>query len=746
MEVLFLLVERRGQLVAREEIIEKLWGKNVFLDTDNAINTAVRKIRQALKDDPEQPRFVQTVTGRGYRFIAEVAEIGAPKIVDPAAVQETVTSAGASGGIGKRWKLTVPTIVAVLGLLVGVYFSLHRVPKLTDRDTIVLADFANSTGDPVFDDTLRQGLAVQLEQSPFLSLISDERIQQTLKLMTKPADTRLTPEVSREICERTASAAVLDGSIASLGSQYVLTLRAKNCRSGDVLDEEQVQAGRKEDVLNALSQIASRFRTRVGESLSAVRSHDMPLAEATTPSLPALQAYSVGWQVSFSSGSAASVAFFQRAIEIDANFASAYAALGRMYGDIGETVLSAQNLRNAYELRDRASDQEKFFISVNYELQATGNLEKARQTCNFWAKAYPRAWLPHALLSGAIYTSLGNYEQSVEHGKIAINIDPDFSIGYANLAVSYMALEHLDEAEKTLERASDRKLETPDLFILRYAIAFMHNDNVAMERMAAEAQDKPGVDDWMANAAGFVFAYSGHLEEARKMSRRAADLARKAERRDTEALYEADEAVREALFGNVSEAKQRAGSALELSKSRDVEYGAAFALARSGDSARSQALTEDLARRFPEDTRVQFNYLPTLRALLVLNRSQSANAVELLQTAIPCELGMPSEGGSEYLLGAGNLYPVYVRGLAYLAAHRGAEAAGEFEKILDHRGIVVSDPVGALAHLQLGRAYALSGDKAKANSAYENFLRRWQDADPDIPILKQAKAEHAKLQ
>jgi eukaryotic-like serine/threonine-protein kinase len=746
MEVLFLLVERRGQLVTREEIIEKLWGKDVFLDTDNAINTAIRKIRQVLKDDPEQPRFIQTVTGRGYRFIAQVSEVGAPRIAETIAIQQkAVPSAAAEAGIGKRWRLIVPAVVAVLALLFAGYFYLRRAPKLTDKDTIVLADFANSTGDPVFDNTLRQGLAVQLEQSPFLSLISDDRIQQVLRMMAKPADTRLTPEISREICERTASAAVLDGSIASLGNEYVLTLRAKDCRSGDVLDEEQVQDGKKEDVLNALSQIASRFRTRVGESLATVRSHDIPLAEATTPALEALKAYSVGWQVSFSSGSAASVPFFQHAIEIDPNFASAYAALGRMYGDIGETVLSAENLRKAYQLRNRTSDQEKFFITVNYELQATGNLHKARQTCDLWAKAYPRAWLPHALLSGAIYTALGKYEQSVEHGKIAIGIDPDFSIGYVNLALSYMALEHLGEAGNTLQRAFDRKLETPDLLILRYAIAFVKSDKTAMERIAA-GQEQAGVDDWMANSSGFVLAYSGHLQEARKMSGRAADLARKAERRDTEALYEADEAVREALFGNVSTAKQRAGNSVELSKSRDVEYGAAFALALSGDSSRSQALTDDLTRRFPEDTRVQFNYAPTLRALLVLNHSQPATAVELLQTAIPYELGMPSEGGSEYLLGAGNLYPAYVRGLAYLAAHQGTEAAGEFQRILDHRGIVMCDPIGALAHMQLGRAYAMSGDRTKAKSAYQDFLTLWKDADRDIPILKQAKTECTKLQ
>jgi DNA-binding winged helix-turn-helix (wHTH) protein len=746
MEVLFLLVERRGQLVTREEIIEKLWGKNVFLDTDNAINTAIRKIRQVLKDDSEQPRFVQTVTGRGYRFIAQAAEVGAPKIVEAMTVREKpVQSAGSPGDIASRWKLIVPAIAVVLALSVSGYFYLHRTPKLTDKDTIVLADFGNTTGDSVFDGTLRQGLAVQLEQSPFLSLISEERMQQVLRLMGKPADARLTPEIAREICERTASTAVLDGSIANLGSQYVLGLRAEDCHTGDVLAEEQVQAARKEDVLNALGQMASKFRTRVGESLTTVKKHDTPLAEATTPSLEALKAYSAGWKASFSTGSAAAVPFLQRAIEIDPNFASAYATLGRMYGDIGESVLSARNTSKAYELRDRASDQEKFFITLSYDLQVTGNLEKGQQTCALWVQAYPRAWVPHGLLSGDIYVARGKWEESVEEGKIALGIDPDFSIGYANLAMSYMTLERLDEAENTLQRASERKLEIPDFFVLQYMIAFLKGDKVGMQREAALARERPGTDDWMSNSEGFVLAYSGHLEAARKMSQLAADLARKTERRDTEALYEADAAVREALFGNVSTARHRAGDALELSKSRGVAYGAGFALALSGDSSRSQALTEDLSRRLPEDTRVQFTYAPTLRALLALNHGQPSKAVELLQTAVPYELGSPTTGGSEFLLGAGNLYPAYVRGLAYLAAHQGAEAAGEFQKIRDHRGIVISDPIGALAHLQLGRAYALSGDETKAKSAYQDFLALWKDADPDIPILKQAQAEYAKL-
>jgi eukaryotic-like serine/threonine-protein kinase len=746
--VLAMLLEHAGEVVTREELRAHLWQKETFVDFDHSLNVAINKLRETLCDSAEQPRFIETIPRTGYRFIVPVTEPAAKEEQeregDSARAAKTEET-GTGTDPRTRWKVAVAAAVAVPALVLAGYLYFHRAPKLTDKDTIVLADFANSTGDPVFDDTLRQGLAVQLEQSPFLSLISDDRIQQMLKLMAKPADARLTPEVAREICQRTGSAAVLDGSIAGLGTQYVLTLRAKDCRSGDVLDEEQVQPGRKEDVLNALTQIASRFRARVGESLSTVKSHDIPLAEATTPSLEALKAYSAGWQASFSSGSAAALPFLKRAIEIDPNFASAYAALGRMYGDIGETALSAENTSKAYQLRDRASDQERFFISLTYDLQVTGNLEKAQQTCDLWLRSYPRAWLPHGLLSGGIYNTLSKYEKSVEEAKIALGIDPDFSIGYSILAGSYLALERTGEAENILQRAAERKLDIPDFHVQRYVIAFLKDDKTGIDREAAQSREKHGVDQWMSNAEGFVSAYSGNLGEARKMSRLATDLARTEGRQDTRALYETDAAVREALFGNVSVARQRAADALELSKSRDVEYRAAFALAFSGDSSRSQTVIDDLSKRFPEDTVVQFTYLPALGALLALDRGQPANAIEMLQTAIPYEGGTTIEGGSDVLLGVGSFDAAYVRGLALLDAHHGAEAAEEFQKILDHRGIVLSDPIGALAHWQLGRAYALAGDKSKARSAYQDFFALWKAADADIPILKQAKAEYAKL-
>ncbi len=655
------------------------------------------------------------------------------------------TGSGAATETAKHRKTMIPVAAAVLALLaIGYVYlqrALHATPILTDRDKIVLADFKNATGDPVFDGTLRQGLAVELQQSPFLSLVSEERIQQMLPLMDQPAGARLTPDLALEICERTASAAVLEGSIASLGSQYVLGLRAKNCRTGDVIDEEQTQAARKEDVLNCLSQIAGKFRTRVGESLASVKLHDTPLAEATTSSLEALKAYSMGYKVLFSSGSPAALPLFQRAIEIDPKFAAAHAFLGRIYGDLGESVLSAESTRKAYQLRDRASDAEKFFIAATYDLQVTGNLERAEQTFELWGRTYPRETGPPGLLSGAIYPVFGKYEKAIEQAKKAIALDPDFPFAYVNLAYNHLYLDQVGQAEEALQRASDRKLQIPELLLARYDAAFLKGDQAEMERVAGLAQGKSSAEDLITDHEACVQAYSGRLQQAEAMAEKAADLAQHAAKRESAALYQTGAAVFEAFFGNAPEARRGAIAVLALSKARDVEYGAALALGLSGDASRSQTLAEDLERRFPEDTSVRFSYLPTLRAVFALKGGDPAKAIELLKIASPYEMGTP---GSSFNGNFGSLYPIYVRGETYLAAHQGAEATTEFQKIIDHRGVLVSDPIGALAHLQLGRAFALSGDKAKASAAYRDFLTLWKEADSDIPILKQAKAEYAK--
>jgi serine/threonine protein kinase len=632
------------------------------------------------------------------------------------------------------------TAAAVLALSTAAYLYLHRAPKLTDRDTIVLADFENKTGDSVFDGTLRQGLAIQLEQSPFLSLVSDERIQKALGLMGRPADARLTPGLAREICERTSSAAVLDGTIQSLGSQYVLGLRARNCRTGEVLDEEQVQAARKEDVLNALSQIASKFRARVGESLATVEKHSTPLAEATTPSLEALKAYSAAWKITASTGGAGALPHYQRAIQIDPKFALAHAGLGLLYGMMAESALSAKSISRAYELRDRASDREKFFIAATYDMQVTGNMEKAQQTCELWAQTYPRDKEPHGFLPGMIYPVLGKYEKSVEEAKKAI--EPEVVFGYNVLAWSYQFLDRQAEAEATLQQASERKLEMPDFLIQRYDIAFLRGDKAGMERVVALSQGKSDSEDLISDLDAFGLAYSGHLQRARRKAQRAVDLAQQSGQPERAALFESGAALLEAFFGDKRAARQGAKAALKLSNGRDVEYGAAFALALSGDFSESQRLAKDLEARFPEDTAVRFSYVPALGALIALNQGDPAKAVERLRVAVPYELGTAP---SSFFGFFGNFYPIYVRGEAYLAGHQYAEAAGEFQKILDHRAIVFTDPIGALARLQLGRAFALSGNNAKAKAAYQDFLTLWKDADPEIPILKQAMAEFAKL-
>ena len=488
-------------------------------------------------------------------------------------------------------------------------------------------------------------------------------------------------------------------------------------------------------MLNALGQIASKFRARVGESIMTLEKHDMLLAEVTTLLLEALKAFSAGQKILSTSGYAAAIPLFKKAIEIDPKFAMAYAWLGRMYGDIGESTLSAENTSKAYELRDRANDKEKLIISASYDMQVTGNLEKARQTCEWWVQAYPRAVEPHGFLAGIIYPALGDYDKSIEEAQTSVRLNPDFPIGYAILASSYMALDRLSEAENTHRQALNRKLEIPDFFYQRYALEFLKGDKAGMEREVTQAREKLGVEDPLARFESLALAYSGHLEEATRILRRDVDVARQAGRQEMASEFETDGAIREALFGNAAIAREEAIAALKLSKSRDVQYGVALALAFSGDSFRSQTLTDDLSRRFPEDTTVRFTAVPTLRAVLALKHNQSAKSIEWLQTALPYELGA-----------AASLYPAFIRGEAYLAEGQSKKAAAEFQKILDHRGIVISDPIGAVAHLQIGRAYVMQGDTAKAKAAYQDFLTLWKDADPDIPIYKQAKTEYAKLE
>jgi tetratricopeptide (TPR) repeat protein len=640
-----------------------------------------------------------------------------------------------------RWEVVTGATALVIGLaVVGWLLYPRKTHGLTEKDSIVLADFTNATGDTVFDGTLRQGLSVQLEQSPFLSIISDQQIQQTLRLMGQHSDVKLTPEIARDLCQRTGSAAVLDGSIASLGSQYVLGLKAVSCRTGDTVAEEQVQASSKEEVLLAMDKAVAKLRGKLGESLITVQKFDTPIEQATTPSLEALQAYSLGRKtMTIKSDFAAAVPLFQRAVSFDPNFAMAYSSLSNVYWSLGETNLGAENAKKAYELRERVSDREKFYIECNY-YWAAGNLEKARQAYELWAQTYQRDDVPPGYLS-AIYTQIGEHDKALVESQEALRRDPTSGLNYANLAFSYLNLNRLDQARAIAEEAQAKKLDSQYLRFSLYQLAFLQNDAAGMARQAAWAASKPGAEDVLLASQANTAAYFGRLAEARAFSRRAVASAERAEEKETAAGYEAEAALREALFGNAAEARQRVGATLGLPSGRDVQYGAALALAFEGDAGGAQRLSDDLGKHFPEDTLVKLKYLPTIRAQLALNRSDFSKAISTLQITAPYELGLP--GGGAF---SPTLYPVYVRGKAYLAAHRGSEAANEFQKIVNQRSIVQNEAIGALAHLGLARAYVLQGDTAKAKAAYQDFFTLWKDADRDIPILKEAKAGYAKLQ
>lgn len=754
-KVLLALLERPGEVVSRDELRRRIWPEESFGDFDHAVSVAVGKLRTALGDSAEIPRYVETLHRRGYRFVFPISVPVGQEAVEtlprrgyrfigainepPALTPQKGTSAGweikERWVFRARWRGIVTTLVAIAIIAGGLYLYFHRAPVLREKDTIVLADFSNTTGDSVFDGTLRLGLSVQLEQSPFLSVMSGDRIRETLRMMEQPANVRLTPEITREVCLRSGSAAALNGSIALIGTRYNLVLRAVKCSNGDTLASAQAQANDKSKVLDALGKVASEIRWKLGESLSTLQKFDIPLEQATTPSLEALQAYTLGVKAMGKQDFAGAVPFFQRAITLDPNFASAFVWLATDYFSLNETGLAAENIRKAYSLRDRLGEHGKLSIEADYYLLGTGNLEKARKAYEVWTQTYPQDSGPRTNL-GNIYAMFGQYDHALGEFREASRLDPRDPFRYAALVCTYLYLNRLVEARTTAKEAQAKKLDTSELRFYTYQLAFVQNDASGMAQDVAWAAGKPGVEDTLTALEADTAAYVGWLAKARELSRQAMASAERVEEEEAAASYEASAALREALFGNAAESHALASAALTRSTGRDVQYGAALALALAGNAAKAQKLADDFAMRFPEDTIVQFSYLPTLSAALALVHNNSSKAIQSLQAALPYELGSP------FLF---PLYPVYMRGKAYLAADKGSEAVTEFGKIIEHRQIVINEPIGALAHLELGRAYSLQGDTAKAKAAYQDFLTLWKDADPDIPVLKQAKAEYAKL-
>jgi len=719
LHVLTVLLQRPGEVVTREELRNHNWSPDTFVDFDNSLNTAINKLREALGDSADNPRFIETLPRRGYRFIAPVSSVQTKK--SPVLTKRGLVLAG------------VAVIVLVAAIGGAVILRSRQARRLTAKDTIVLADFTNTTGDPVFDEALKQGLRVQLEQSPFLNILSDQRVGKELQLMGRAKDERLTQDIAREVCERAGSKVFLAGSISSLGTHYVVGLNALTCQTGDVLGSTQMEADNREHVLKALSVSATKMRDKLGESLATIQKYDAPV-EATTQSLEALRAYSLGMKTWFAKGHALSLPFFQRAAELDPRFAMAYARMAMVYNNLGERAVAAANMQKAYELREHASEWEQLYLKAHYYDRVTRELDKALDVYTVWKQTYPRDWVPYNNLN-AIYSMLGNHEKALDEALEAVQLDPDNEDNYAALGETYIALKRLDDAAAVFKLADERKLEGEGLLGGRLLLAWLKDDTKEIDRLLSSAASNLAPEETVLEWKGFTAGDYGKLTQARSLWQRAAAAAEHSKASERLALLQSNTALLEAYSGDIQQARLHANTAARLAANRDTLIRAARVLALAGDVRGTEKLLTELNQRFPLDTVVQRYWIPTIRSAMVLHRKNAQEALEELSAVSPYEMGL-----------LGHMEAVWLRGQAYLMLRNGDAAVTEFQKILDHRGIVMLDPVGVLAHIGLGRAYALQGDTAKARAAYQDFLTLWKDADPDIPILKEAKAEYARLQ
>jgi eukaryotic-like serine/threonine-protein kinase len=632
-------------------------------------------------------------------------------------------------------------VVVLAGIVAGVFYYTHRpAPKLTEKDTIVIGDFANSTSDPVFDDALKQALSVSLQQSPFLNVLSDDKVAATLKLMTRPVNTPLTPDVARELCQRADSKAYIAGSIASIGSEYVVGLKAVNCLTGDVLAQEQATASGKEKVLDALGEAAGKLRTQLGESLASVQKFDAPLAQETTPSLEALKAASIGRKVEHEKGSLAALPFYQRAIDLDPNFATAIEGVGIMYGNLGQPTRGEEYLRKAFSLRDRASEREKLHINSMYYMVATGELDKAIETFREWEENYPRDDVAFTNLA-ALYSLEGKHELGLEQTRLAETVNPDNVISAEDQFAFLISLGRLDEAQKKYQDILARKMDDDTLHTAMYGVDFIQKNAKGMAEQTAWFDAHSELQHEILALESDTEAYAGHFAKARDISHRAMEAAVRSDNKESAANWQLNSAWRESIAGNIEEAKREAYAGLALDpQSPNMEELAALTLARVGDAAEARKLAEEISKRYPQSTLIQSYWLPTIQAQIDLSAKDASSAIMQLRNAAAMEDAVVTSYGNNTCL-----YPIYLRGEAYLGSDP-VDAVAEFQKIVDHPGLVWNCVTGALAHLELGRAYAAAGDKAKARAAYQDFLALWKDADPDIPVLKDAKAEFAKLQ
>jgi eukaryotic-like serine/threonine-protein kinase len=716
-----------------EDIINKALEKDRNLRYQHAVD--MRADLQRLKRDTESGRSAIPCDQVAFPPASRSTTIAVSEMNGAQVKASRSTPAGLAARFtrqSRKWKLLAGCALVVAALSSGLYYYLHRSPRLAEKDTIVLADFANTTGEAVFDGTLKQALSAQLEQSPFLSILSDERIRATLRLMGRSPDERVNQEAAREICERTGSKAVLAGSISNLGSHYVLGLYALNCQTGDALARGEVEATGKEQVLKTLDQAATNLRENLGESLSSIQKFATPIEQATTPSLEALKAFSLAQAQRAKGADAEAIPLFNHAIELDRNFALAYAKLAFAYLNVGEGERAAEAARKAYELRDRVSELEKFYIVGGYYSIVTGELDKDMEAGRLWIQTYPRDWTPRNTLA-IEYTWVGKFDQAIEESREALRLNPNHAYPYGTLGWVYLNLGRYDEAKAIFERASKEKVDYGLDHAGLYAIAFIQGDTGEMQRHAGWGKGTPD-EAWLLLNQGQAAAFSGELTESRKIFTQAVGKSQEYNLKESAALYAAMESENEADCGNYKQARQRALAALAISRGHDAVSNVAIALAASGDKGQTKLLVQELTTRFPKDTWVNHLVLPVINAEFDIQQGDAAHAIQALKATAPFDSGIVG------------FRPLYVRGQAYLRLGQGKEAAAEFQKILAHRGYDPFSPLYSLARLGMARALALQAPVASARIAYQDFFALWKNADPDILLLKEARAEYAKIE
>ena len=746
--VLKALVERPGEVVTREELRAKLWPADTFVEFDDSLNHAVKKLRQVLADSAEDPQFIETLPRYGYRFIVperEIAATGSAFAIANEAPAPTSPSIRTEQVRHHRiWFALACAVVLLLGLSTSVLLRKEPALALTEKDVVVMADFANRTGDPVFTDSLRQGLLVQMSQSPFFNFLPAGQVRDTLRNMGHKAQDPLDDELARQVCQRNNAKAFIAGSIASLGTEYLLNLKAVNCFTGDVLAAQQAQVARKEDVLRVLGEQGTLLRGKLGESLGSIQKFDVPLEQATTPSLEALQAYTVGFHYLFQADSQSAIVPFQRAIELDPDFAAAYQALGVVYGNLDQTGLMEENMTKAFALRSRSTEAEALRIEAAYYMYVVGDRYRGMEVYRLVKSVYPQTAYPYNHL-GVAYVGLGQYERALaEHQEFYRRNPTGMALG--NLASVLINLSRLEQAEKLLAEGESRHLDRVSLLPFHYSLAFLRHDSQQMEKIVAEASADPGMQRQFFSIQADTAAFEGRFWQSRKFRQQAVESCLNHSLRESAAAQVAAAAMQQSDVGNFKEAQQLATRSLTLARTRVVLGAAALAFAQSGNTHKAQTLADELARRYPFHTFANLLWIPNVQAIIASQRGDNSSAVEFLQKTAQAELGNPNgemDNGLE-------LRPVYTRGQAYLRMHRGAEAAAEFRKILDHPELVGgSAPAGntvlALARLGSARACVLESDIPKARSEYRQFFDLWKNADPDIPIYQQAKTEYAKL-